>query len=321
MYRRHGSCVVNYSKCFVNTIDIGYFCQVSDLEDDAESRIASKLSAISQSQQALIRIRPLTLMNHFLGQGTDVIDSKISTALLHFENKVSNSFFRLSEGESKGSPEIIVLIAGTPRTGNSITRLMVNAMGFIEYMVHSLNDLDINSLKNRCVIQCHADAQTINSWKKEFNVKVVTLVRNPLDVLESMRKYAPKNIEAKYWGITRSTHEIKMMGDPKQFYRWAISRDARRLMNLSLDVAKNTETKVIRYEELVSNPRETFDAIAGYIGGSYLEDVEQTLEAKTKLLPSLHITHGGPGAGADVKFAHKVLVKFVYRKLFRALKY
>lgn len=305
----------------MNTIDVRLFCQVSDLGDDARNRVASKLSAISQSQQALIQIRPLTLMNYFLSQGTDEIDSKIASALLNFENKFSNGFFRLSGGESKGRPDLIVLIAGTPRTGNSITRLMVSAMGFTEYAVHSLNDLDINSLENRCVIQCHADAQTINSWKKEYNVKVVTLVRNPLDVLESMRNFAPKNIEAKYWGITRSTHEIEMMGDPKQFYRWAISRDARRLMNLSLDVAKNTETKVIRYEDLASNPKETFDTIAGYIGDTYLADVERTLEESTKLLPPTHITRGGPGASSDVSFAHKTLIKSVYRKTFRAFKY
>jgi hypothetical protein len=305
----------------MKTIDMGYFCQVSDLGDDARNRVISKLSAISQSQQALIRIRPLTLMNHFLGQSSDHIDDKIAEALLQFENQVDNSYFKIGNSDSYRSQKLVVLIASTPRTGNSITRLMVGAMGFTEYAVHSLNDLDIKSLENRCVIQCHADAQTINSLKKEFNVKVVTLVRNPLDVLESMRKYVPKNIEAKYWGITRSTHEIEMMGDPKQFYRWAISRDARRLMNLSLDVAKNTETKVIRYEELVSNPTETFDAIAGYIGGSRLADVERTLEELTKLLPRSHITRGGPRSNLDVSFAHKILIKFVYRKLFRAFKY
>jgi hypothetical protein len=198
---------------------------------------------------------------------------------------------------------------------------MVSAMGFTEYAVHSLNDLDINSLESQCVIQCHTDSQTINNLKKICDVKVVTLVRNPLDVLESMRKYIPKNIEAKYWGITRSTHEIEMIGDPKPFYRWAIGRDARRLINLSLDVAKNTETKVIRFEELVINPKETFDAIAGYIGGSYLADVDRTLEESTKLIPPSHITRGGPGADLDVSFAHKTLIKSVYRKTFRAFKY
>jgi len=260
-------------------------------------------------------------MNYFVSQGADEIDSKIASALLNFEDKFSNGFFRLSGGELKGRPDLIVVIAGTPRTGNSITRLMVSAMGFTGYAVHSLNDLDINSLENRCVIQCHTDVQAINNWKKVTNVKVVTLVRNPLDVLESMRKYVPKNIEAKYWGITRSAYEIELMEDPKQFYRWAIRQDARRLMNLSLDVAKNTETMVIRYEELVSNPRETFDAIAGYIGSSNLADVERMLDESTKLLPPSHITRGGPGAGLDLSINHKILIKFVYRKLFRAFKY
>jgi hypothetical protein len=305
----------------MNTIDVSLFCQVGDLGVDARDRITSKLDAISQSQQALIRIRPLTLVNYFLSQGTDEIDSKIVNALQHFENKFSNGFFRLSSGKPKGRPELVVLIASTPRTGNSITRLMVGAMGFTQYAVHSLNDLDINSLENRCVIQCHTDSKTINNLKKISNVKVVTLVRNPLDVLESIRKYVPKNPEAKYWGITRSTHEIETMGDPKPFYRWAIGQDARRLINLSLEVAMNTETRVIRYEELVSNPKETFDTIAGYIGDSYLADVERTLEESTKLLPLSHITRGGPGAGLDVSFAHKTLIKSVYRKTFRAFKY
>jgi hypothetical protein len=305
----------------MQAVDIEYFLSRSKLSEIEGLRIKSVLRAISESQPALIRIRPLTLMQHVHSQGVDEIDSKIASALLNFEDKFSNGFFRLSGGEAKGRPELIVLIAGTPRTGNSITRLMVGEMGFTQYAVHSLNDLDMNSLENRCVIQCHTDAQAINSLKKLTNVKVVTLVRNPLDVFESMRKYVPKNIEAKYWGITRSIHEIELMEDPKQFYRWAISQDARRLMNFSIDLAKNSETKVIRYEELVSNPRETFDAIAGYIGGSYLADVERTLEESTKLLPPSHITRGGPGASLDVSFAHKILVKFVYRKLFRAFKY
>ena len=305
----------------MQAIDIEYFISRSKLSEIEGLRIKSVLHAISESQPALIRVRPLTLMNSFLNQVADKTDSKIASALLNFENNFSNRFFRLSGGEAKGRPELIVLIAGTPRTGNSITLLMINAMGFTQYAVHSLNDLDINALGKRCVIQCHTDAQTINSLKKVTNVKVVTLVRNPLDVFESMRKYAPKNLEAKYWGITRSTHEIELMEDPKQFYRWAISQDARRLMNLSLDVAKNTETKVIRYEELVSNPRETFDAIAVYTGSSYLADVERTLEESTKLLPPSHIKRGGPGASLDVSFAYKALIKFVYRKLFRAFKY
>ena len=292
-----------------------------ELSKDSQNRLNYLLKSISEQQQALVRIRPLTLRNFVIGQKSDDIDQEISTALLGFENQFPGGFFKLRFTELHRDPELIVIIASSPRTGNSITRIMVGRMGFIMYAVHSLDDLNFTSLGNRSVIQCHSNAPTIEKLKAQFNVKVITLVRDPLDVTESMRKYVAKNIEAKYWGIAIPVHEIEKLVEAKRFYRWAIGRDARRLINLSLDVVKNTETKVIRYEELVSNPKETFDTIAEYIGGSHLADVEQTLEESTKLLPPSHITRGGPGAGSDVSFAHKILIKFMYRKLFRTLKY
>lgn len=291
------------------------------LSDNAKIRVISKLNEISLAQPALIRIRPLTLRTHFLGPAADQIDAEIASSLLHFEMSAPNLWFSLSPVTTNKNPALVVLIVGTPRTGNSITRMMVGAMGFTEYAVHSLSDLSIDSLESRCVIQCHTDAKTVKEWKKVANVRVVTLARHPLDVLESMRKYMPKNIESKYWGIRKSIPEIEKLEDANRFYRWAISRDARRLMNLSLDLANNSEVKVIKYEELVSSVRETFDIIAEYIGSSYLEDVQRTLEKLTKLLPPSHITRGGTGAGLDVSLAHKILIKFVYRKLFRAFNY
>jgi hypothetical protein len=163
--------------------------------------------------------------------------------------------------------------------------------------------------------------EEINKLDKQFNIKVITLVRDPLDVLESMRKFVPNVIEAKYWGITRPTHEIEKLGDPMRFYRWAVGRDARRLMKLSIDLANHPETKVIRYEDLASNPRQTFDSISEFLLCPPLINVGQKLVDLTKTLPTGHVTRMAPGARVDVNFAHKLVIRFVYRKLFRSLNY
>ena len=305
----------------MNEIELNYFCQMFEFGVDARNRLISKLNSIQESQQALIRIRTLTLRNHFLGQDSDDIDAEIAGALLHFENQVDNSFFGLHKRDLNRNTELIIFVAGTPRTGNSITRLMITAMGFTGYAVHSLDDLNFGLLESRSVIQCHTDMEAINKIKKQTNIKVIKIVRHPLDVLESMRKYVPQNIEAKYWGITRPTYEIEKLGDPKRFYRWAVGRDAKRLMNLSIDAANNSETKVFRYEDLVNNPKQFFDSISEFVGDSLLTNVEDTLDELTKLLPAAHITRKDVGAGMDVSFTHKILIKLVYRKLFRSLKY
>jgi hypothetical protein len=322
MHRRHGGCIVHLvSSVEMQEINIERFIDESEIGEAEELRLRSQLIAISESQQALIRIRPLTLANHFITPFRDPIDVNIVNALLSFEDRYENHYFNLSKQNVTTKPEFIIVIAGTPRTGNSITRKVIGAMGFAQYAVHSLNDLNFDALESRSVIQCHVDSRRLIELKSVYNLKVVTLVRDPLDVLESMRKYIFKNPESKYWGFSKQLAEIKKLEKQKKFYRWAIGHEIRRLLMLSLDVIKNIDTEVIRYENLVRQPKQTFDQIADALGVSRLIDVEQTLLELTKEFPPSHITHGGPGAGKEIGRLQTWILKIVYRRLFRSLGY
>lgn len=302
-------------------IDIEDFISRSKLSEIEGLRIKSVLHAISESHSGLIRIRPLTLMNHFVYPAQEFIDSNIAVALRSFEDRYENHYFNLSKQNATTKPELIVVIASTPRTGNSITRKVIGAMGFTQYSVHSLNDLDFDALESRSVIQCHVGSRELLELKRVYNLKIVTLVRDPLDVFESMRKYIFKNPESKYWGFSKQLAEIEKSEKQKEFYKWAIGHEMRRLLKLSLDVINNIDTEIIRYENLVRQPKQTFDQIADALGVSRLIDVERTLLESTKELPPSHITHGGPGAGKEIGWLQTRILKIVYRRLFRSLGY
>src|SRR5262245_65691843 len=97
-----------------------------------------------------------------------------------------------------GAPRLRVAVVSTPRSGNSwLRRLLDHVYGFSasdrgELPLYNPLEAPWPDLPARCVIMTHwRRAGPLPALLEEHGFRVVTLARDPLDVLISILHYAP----------------------------------------------------------------------------------------------------------------------------------
>jgi hypothetical protein len=186
--------------------------------------------------------------------------------------------------------EARIAIISTPRSGNTWLRYMLDYAYQCSSHDHGelalFNPLEAPwlDLPDRCIImtQWHP-VEPLTTLLKEHRFFTVTLARHPLDVLISILQYAPCEGSLR-WLEGEEGDERPIFGvapESEEFIRYATSRRAQTLLNVSAQWWSTDGCHRIRYEDLVRNPRRQLARIARSMGVAPKVCFEDTVVACT----------------------------------------
>lgn len=199
-------------------------------------------------------------------------------------------------GPRSGHPS--VLLASTPRAGNTILRQLLVQLGFAEYALHDLGDLHWSAAARPFVVQHHlGPGAEAEAFLRDQRAVALTIVRHPIDVLCSVRAFAQREPAVRYWlrgGVGLAGVDL---GDDAAFAEWACSDGADALLAVSTDWAQ-AAIEVVRYEELAEDLPGLVRRLADTFGAPADPDADpaSVAERAAAAIPSAHRTNAGPGA-------------------------
>ncbi|HEY4334024.1 MAG TPA: hypothetical protein VGM78_15690 [Ilumatobacteraceae bacterium] len=297
------------------------FAEWMNLSPSLADRLLAFAEQVMVAEPARRRIRPLALATRLeFSSVTD--DHELARRLRDLSRHDQLTRMILPVAAEVRTPRAVVLIVSTPRSGNSIVRLVISRLGHTGIAVHSPADIEWSRVPDRAVVQVHASVDEISEMvPADVNPRIVTMIRHPLDVLQSIRAYAPQEPETLYWLEGRSILDPEALADDRTFRRWARSEEAGRLLALSVEWARHPEAHPIRYEELVARPDEVVNELARFLDVSPVINASELLAAERAQLPTRHITHGGPGARALFRPSDARALRRIHRAVFAGLQY
>lgn len=227
-----------------------------------------------------------------------------------------------------------IALVATPRTGNTwIRTLLAEAWGLRELAVHTPTDVPWRDLPGRLVVQLHWHRfPCFRAALDEFGFRVVTIARDPLDVLVSVLQFCQKDRTTEFWLSGEGGDETELLGlgarDPG-FLRWALSGRARALLSVTKEWWADGETIRVRYEDAVAAPAAALAAVAGRLGVRPLRDVDEvgsrvSLEEMRRRFAAFpgHFWKGRPGGAAEVLTPEAAAqIAAFHAPVFRALEY
>lgn len=213
-------------------------------------------------------------------------------------------------GRESGALRIALL--STPRTGNTwIRTILAECYGLEQIAVHSPNGVPWRALPPRVIVQLHWHRlPAFRRALREFGFRVVTIARNPLDVLVSVLQFCQWDRTMEFWLSGEGGGESGLVGATPQhlsFRCWALSARARALLSVTPEWWAETETIRIRYEDAVADPRRALTDVGrllevepstdpGDVGARVtLDDMRRRFTANPG-----HFWQGRSGAGIEV---------------------
>jgi sulfotransferase family protein len=203
-----------------------------------------------------------------------------------------------------GSHGVRLVLTGTPRSGNSWTRLLLgDAYACESFSVHSPDEVPWEALPDDVVVQIHQHAEpALISMLAGHGFRVVVLARHPLDVLISILHFARHDPSPARWLDGEGGDETAIAScnplDPA-FLEYATGRRAQILLGLSREWWTRPETLKVRYEDLCANVAGALQALAAQIGPprAPLEHVAgtHTLVHLRRSTSDQHVWQGRPG--------------------------
>lgn len=192
-----------------------------------------------------------------------------------------------------------VLLASSPRAGNTFLRRLLVQLGFAEYALHDLDDMHWSAATRPFVVQHHAPpSETTAQFLAAQDARPLTIVRHPLDVLCSVRVFAQRFASTRYW-LEGSVELVGAdLASDDGFAAWALGDGAARLLEVSTGWALDAGATTIRYEEMAAEPATVLQDLAAAFGSPADPDADPaTLVARAaEEIPELHRTAGRPGA-------------------------
>ncbi|MDO8389272.1 MAG: sulfotransferase [Actinomycetota bacterium] len=308
-----------FEPAVAHDVDLAELAEIASLRG-AERR--SLETAVSGLPAAVRRIRPITLAKMLDANGAPEAAARL------FGLVAADRLVRLVvPGEpGAGVPDDVVLIAGTPRTGNSIFRRLVAHLGYTDCAVHAVGDLDWSRLPSRSVVQVHATPSVLAEPSLvAVRPRVVSLSRHPLDVLQSIRAFASVEPESLYWLEGNAIDDPAGLADLDRWTEWAVSPGAARLLALTVEWAalasSDDRVEMVQYRDLVDQPAAVLNRVAAFLGVSPLADVPGVMQRETEMLPRHHITWGGPGAHRQLDRRRASRLRRAHRDVFKRLGY
>lgn len=192
-----------------------------------------------------------------------------------------------------------VLLASSPRSGNTIVRRTLAESGLAEHAVHDLADIDWAAMTTPWIVQHHAGPQpAIDAFLAATGAAVLVVVRHPLDVLCSVRRFAAKAPSARFWIGARTGLESADLATDAGFVDWATGPGADALLAVNTDWSTAPGVVSVRHEDVHDDPARTFAVLFRQLARTVpdLDGAAAAHEAAAASIPAFHRTAPGPGA-------------------------
>ena len=149
-------------------------------------------------------------------------------------------------------------LLSTPRTGNAwLRQMLAKALNLTEWAVHTPNDINWAYLPERVILQLHWHRSSqLEEQLSKHHFHVISLTRHPLDILLSILAFAQHDSSTLQWLDGEGGGEQILDGaNPLSpaFLKYAVSRRAAALLNVSADWESFPGVCRVRYEDLVEN--------------------------------------------------------------------
>jgi hypothetical protein len=203
-----------------------------------------------------------------------------------------------------GSRRVRLVLTGTPRSGNSWTRLLLSdAYACESFSSHSFAEVPWEALPDDIIVQIHQHADpALTSLLAAHGFRVVVLARHPLDVLISILHFAQHDSSPARWLDGEGGDETAIARsnpvDPA-FLEYATGPRARTLLGLSREWWTRPDALKVRYEDLCANVAGELQALVAQISAprASLEHVARvhTLGGLRRSTSNQHFWQGRPG--------------------------
>jgi len=174
-----------------------------------------------------------------------------------------------------------IMIVSTPKTGNTwlksllshIYRLPIAQLGT------TFNATEMEALGARWVAHQHYATQgALIDWAEKEDVKFVTTVRHPGDVLVSMFHHV-RNFTGRTGASTRPASEMLLDGDTMGEHTVAFVRSTFfKSLNISLGWMRSGKTRLVRYEDLWRDPVPALEVLTRSIQETSRDRIEGAVE-------------------------------------------
>jgi hypothetical protein len=195
-----------------------------------------------------------------------------------------------------------IAVISSPRSGNSwIRSVLAGSLNMNEIAVHNYLDAP-NELPDRCFLQIHWYREpNFQKWLRLNDFKVVTIARNPFDILLSALHYSQFEPDTARWleGNTGLPNGL-LNATPysKEFLQYALSFEAENLLSITYQWWHQANAIKLRYEDVTRDPNGTLEKIVSAFGGDR-DALQPMLESisfeKMKNTPNRHGWQGRPG--------------------------
>ncbi len=186
-----------------------------------------------------------------------------------------------------------LLLTGTPRSGNTwFRRLLADTLSLREIGVHHPDEVEVESLPSRCIIQLHWRwSPEFVAWQRKSGLRPVVISRNPLSVLVSILHFCRYEPDTLKWLAGEGGDELELRNtDPTSegFLNYATGPRAAALLAPSVEWVR-FGSPAVRYEDLVSGTELTFRNFLRNLGARPLAAVPEVIAANS--LKSLRSTN------------------------------
>jgi hypothetical protein len=201
------------------------------------------------------------------------------------------------------------MIAATPRAGNTLVqRLLAGSSCYEVVAAHSLGDIDLGQLGPCVLLQVHAgrSSQSIE-FAARAGVTLVTIARNPLDVLLSMLHFCRNALQAFYW-LDGQAFEYpgQLVGaspTSPAFVDWATGDRAARLLAVTVSWWNDPAVIRLRYEDVVGDTGTVMAGLARDLGlgcGLARDEARRIQATALRGFPNHHRWRAKPGGWRDL---------------------
>ncbi len=178
-----------------------------------------------------------------------------------------------------------LFIVCTPRTGNTwLRKLLASALDLAEYAVHSVNELDWDSLPAACVVSMHLrETAAFRQFLDGLGFREIVTMRHPLDVLISILQFSQNDPTTYRWVGAEDGDERTLVGatpTSPAFLRYCLSQRAATLLGVSPQWMPFA-AGVVRYEWLVASPEPTLSALIEELGMRPVRPLDQIIAENT----------------------------------------
>ncbi len=182
------------------------------------------------------------------------------------------------------------------------------AYGLEERSAHTPDELDWETLPERCALQLHwRRTPEFRKRLRRHGFSVAVLARHPLDVLVSILHFAPHEPQTARWLDGEGGNEEPLLGaDPASpaFLAYATGPRAKALLSVTPEWWEHADAR-IRYEDLVADPPGELGRVVDELGGApAVMPAEAVRAASFSRLrdeaTNMHFWQGRPGLWSEI---------------------